>query len=93
MENGSGFAPLDAQAVPGVVRLFEQQLLPDEMAEVREYEQRAEQLALHQVDVLDLLGLQHGFTIIGGAGTGKTGLARKRLQDAEVWQPPELAAD
>ncbi len=75
VQAGSGFAPLDAQAVPGVVRLFEQQLLPDQMAEVREHEQRAEQLALQQVDVLDLLSLQHGFTIIGGAGTGKTGLA------------------
>lgn len=80
LESGAGFAPLDAEAVPAVVKLFEQQLLPDEMAEVREHEQRAQQLALQQVDVLDLLSLQRSFTIIGGAGTGKTGLALEQAK-------------
>lgn len=80
VEGGAGHAPLDAEAVPAVVRLFEQQLLPDERAEVLEHEQRAAQLALQQVDVLDLLSLQRSFTVIGGAGTGKTGLALEQAR-------------
>lgn len=80
VEAGAGHAPLEAEAVPGVVRLFEQQLLPDETAETVEHEQRAEQLALQQVDVLDLLSLQRRFTVIGGAGTGKTGLALEQAR-------------
>jgi hypothetical protein len=80
VEDGSGYAPLEAEAVPAIVRLFEQQLLPDEMAEVHEHEQRAAQLAQQQVDVLDLLSLQRSFTVIGGAGTGKTGLALEQAR-------------
>ena len=75
VEGGSGHAPLEPEAVPALVQLFEQQLLPDETADAAEHEQRAAQLAVQQVDVLDLLSRQPGFTVIGGAGTGKTGLA------------------
>jgi hypothetical protein len=73
VEEGSGHSPLGADAVPAVVRLFEQQLLPDETADAAEHEQRAAQLAVQQVDLIDLLSRQPSFTIIGGAGTGKTG--------------------
>jgi len=75
VEHGAGHAPLTPDAVPAVVRLFEQALLPDDTAAAVEHEQRSDQLAVQQVDVLDLLSRQRSFTIIGGAGTGKTGLA------------------
>ena len=75
ISQGSGFAPLAADAAPAVVQLFEQALLPDATADALEHEQRADQLAVQQVEVLDLLSRQRSFTIIGGAGTGKTGLA------------------
>ncbi|HWG94746.1 MAG TPA: NERD domain-containing protein [Mycobacteriales bacterium] len=77
---GSGFAPLDAAAVDPLVRLFEQQLQPDPLADLREHEERAAQLAVQQVDVLDLLSRQRSFTVIGGAGTGKTGLALEQAR-------------
>lgn len=80
VEAGAGHAPLDPESVPAVVRLFEQALLPDGTADAAEHEQRAEQLAVQQVDVLDLLSRQRSFTVIGGAGTGKTGLALEQAR-------------
>jgi hypothetical protein len=75
VEKGSGHAPLDASDVPAFVNLFVQQLVPDATAAAAEHEERAEQMAVQQLDVLDLLSRQKRFTLIGGAGTGKTVLA------------------
>ena len=75
VESGAGHAPLEASDVPGFVALFLQQLQPDATAEAAEHEERADQLAVQQLDVLDLLSRQKRFTVIGGAGTGKTVLA------------------
>lgn len=80
IETGSGHAPLAAAAVEPLVRLFEQQLLPDPLADLREHEERTARLAVQQVDVLDLLSRQRSFTVIGGAGTGKTGLALEQAR-------------
>ena len=80
VESGAGHAPLDEAWVPAVVGLFAQALLPDGTADAAEHEQRAEQLAVQQVDVLDLLSRQRSFTVIGGAGTGKTGLALEQAR-------------
>jgi hypothetical protein len=80
VEQGSGSTLLESEAVPAVVQLFEQQLLPDQAADAAEHEQRAAQLAVQQVDVLDLLSRQPSFTVIGGAGTGKTGLALEQAR-------------
>jgi hypothetical protein len=75
VEQGSGRAPLDAAAVQPLVELFLQELPPDGQADAVEHEARSDQLAMQQADVLDLLSRQKRFTIIGGAGTGKTVLA------------------
>jgi hypothetical protein len=64
--------------VPAVVQLFEQQLLPDEAADAAEHEQRAAQLAVQQVDVLDLLSRQPSFTVIGGRGPARPALRWSR---------------
>ncbi len=85
VDTGSGHARLEPEDVEAVVRLFEQPLAPDGTADAAEHEQRSEQVAGQQVDLLDLLSRQPSFTIIGGAGTGKTGLAlaqARRLTDA-----------
>lgn len=84
VEHGSGSEPLDPIAVPALVALFSQELAPDGQADAEEHEQRADQLAVQQADVLDLLSRQKRFTVIGGAGTGKTVLAleqARRLAD------------
>lgn len=80
VEQGHGFSPLRAEAVPALVRLFEQQLAVDPTAASAEHEQWAEHLAEQQVDVLDLLSRQPSFEVEGGAGTGKTGLALAQAQ-------------
>ena len=83
--SGSGHEVLDESAVPALVRLFVQQLVPDTTAAAAEHEDRGDQMAVQQLDVLDLLSLQKRYTLIGGAGTGKTVLA--------VEQARRLAAD
>ncbi len=85
IETGHNFAPLDGVAVPALLSLFRQQLDGDDLAETVEHEGRADHLSLQQADVLDLLSRQRSFTIIGGAGCGKTVLAleqAKRLAKA-----------
>jgi hypothetical protein len=87
VEAGSGHAALNPDAVPALVHLFLQELAPDGQADAVEHEQRSDQLAMQQVDVLDLLSRQKRFTVIGGAGTGKTVLAleqaRRLAQDGK----------
>lgn len=80
VEGGAGHAPLEGIAVPALVRLFLQELPPDGRADAVEHEQRSDQLAMQQVDVLDLLSRQKRFTVIGGAGTGKTVLAAEQAR-------------
>ena len=80
LENGAGHAPLDAESVPAVVRLFQQQLLADSTADAAEHEQRVDQQTAQHVDVVDLLSRQRSFTVIGGAGTGKTLLALEQAK-------------
>lgn len=80
VESGSGHVPLAAADVSAVVELFTQELPQDPQAFTREEQERGDQLASQQVDVLDLLSRQPRFTIIGGAGSGKTVLALEQAR-------------
>lgn len=87
VEAGAGHSLLADAAAAELVRLFVQELAADPQAAAVEHEQRADQMAMQQADVLDLLSRQKRFTIIGGAGTGKTVLAleqtRRLAQDGK----------
>ncbi|MEO6204986.1 MAG: NERD domain-containing protein [Mycobacteriales bacterium] len=80
IETGAGHAPLEPDDLAALVTLFTQELPEDLQAFTREEEQRADQLTSQQVDVLDLLSRQQRFTIIGGAGSGKTVLALEQAK-------------
>ncbi len=80
VETGANHEILDAADLPALVSLFVQALPVDDRAGALEHEQGAEQYASQQLDVLDLLSRQRRYTVIGGAGTGKTGLALEQAR-------------
>lgn len=87
---GKGHTPLDAAEVEGLAALLMPELAAPNAAQLlaAEHDSVADQEAADQAkDVLDLLGKQLRFTVVGGAGTGKTVLAmecaRQLAQDGK----------